>query len=198
MLNKIRNQNSAFVVSSGRTEIRNEKGFTLVETIIYIAIVSVFFWTALGFFWQMKLTETVGSISREIKENTAQVVEQFRQTVRNGEDVNEGVSQFGVNPGLLSLVYSGGIRVFDTYTKIITVGGESVSIKKLRLTHGGTSYDLTSDQVDVDQFLLTNLTQVSGPDTVQLEFQLSFVNPGDDPNYDESLSAQITAHVRHE
>lgn len=179
-----------------RNIIRNEKGFTLVETIIYIAIVSVFFWTALGFFWQMKQTEARGIVTREVKENTAQIVEQFRQTVRNGEDVNEGVSQFGVNPGSLSLTYSGGSRVFDTYTKIITVGGELVSIKKLRLTYGGTSYDLTSDQVDVDQFLLTNLTQVSGPDTVQLEFQLSSVNPGGDPNYDEILTAQITAHVR--
>jgi len=176
----------------------NKKGFTLVETIIYIAIVSVFLWAALGFFWQMKQAETKGDIMREVKENMAQAAEQFRQTVRNAEDMNEGVSQFGVNPGVLSLVYPGGSRVFDTYTKNVTMGGESVAVQKLRLTYGGESYDLTSDRVDVSQFLLTNVTQAGGPDAVQFEFQLSSLNPGGDPDYDALLTTQLTAHVRQE
>jgi len=174
------------------------KGFTLVETIIYIAIVSIFFWVALGFFWQMKQAETTGSISREVKENTAQVIELFRQAVRNGENVNEGASQFGIDPGSLTLVYPGGNRVFDTYEKSVTIGGVSVDVRKLRLTYGGQSYDLTSDRVDVDQFLLSNFTQGAEPNVVQMEFQLSNVNPGGDPDYDESLSARITANVRQE
>lgn len=176
----------------------NKEGFTLVETIVYIAIVSIFLWGALGFFWQLKQAEAMGGVEREVKENTAQVVEQIRQTIRNAEDVNEGMSQFDADPGVLSLAYAGGSRVFDTYAKNVTVGGKSVSIQKLRLTFGGESYDLTSDQVDVDQFLLTNVTQASGPDAVQLAFQLSSVNPGEDPNYDEALTTQITAHVRQE
>ena len=175
-----------------------KKGFTLVETIIYIAIVSIFFWVALGFFWQMKQAETAGTISREVKENTAQVIELFRQTVRNGEDVNVGVSQFGVNPGSLTLVYSGGNRVFDTYEKSVTIGGLSVDIKKLRLTYGGTSYDLTSDGVNVDPFLLSNFTPGAESNVVQMELQLSNVNPGGDPDYDESLSVHTTANIRQE
>ncbi len=175
-----------------------QKGFTLVETIVYIAIVSIFLWVALGFFWQMKQAETTGTISREVKENTAQVIEMFRQTVRNGEDVNVGASQFGVDPGTLTLVYSAGSRVFDTYEKSVTIGGLSVDVTKLRLTYGGTSYDLTSDSINVDQFLLSNFTQGGEPNVIQMEFQLSNVNTGNDPDYDESLSARTTANIRQE
>ncbi len=185
-------------ITNLKSQITNNEGFTLVETIVYIAIASIFLWGALGFFWQLKQAEAKGDVMREVKENTAQAVEQFRQTVRNAEEVNEGASSFGADPGALSLVYAGGSRVFDTYTKNITVGGAPITIRKLRLTYGGESYDLTSDQVEIDQFLLANVTQASGPDAVRLAFQLSSVNPGGDPDYDASLAVQMTAQVRQE
>lgn len=184
--------------SMGSQRVFNRKGFTLVEMILYVTIVSIFFLFTLGFFWQARGIEVRADISREVKENVGQLLEIFKYFVRDAEGVNAGGSQFGVHPGVLELVYSDGNRIFDTYTKDLTVGGVNVTIRKLRYTHSGSSYDLTSDHVDVTTFRLSDLTQGSEPFVTQMELDLESVNPGNDPNYDNSLSVRTTANVREE
>lgn len=176
----------------------SKKGFTLVETIIYIAVFSVFFWVVLGFFWQLQQADIKAKISREVKENTAQVGELFKYIVRDAESVDIGSSQFGAHFGVLELVYSDGNRIFDTYTTSIIAGGQTMDIHKLRYTENGQFSDVTSDHVDVTQFQLSDFTQGDAPHVIQMEFTLKTVNPGTDPLYDDDLSIRTTVLVRQE
>ncbi len=173
------------------------RGFTLVETIIYIAIASIFFSMAIGFFWQVRGGEVKANTTREVKENVSQAVEVFKYYVRNADGMDAGSSQFGVNLGSLYLTYPEGNRVFDTYSKNVQVGGTTVGIKKFRFTQFGSSYDITSDHVDVESLIFSNFTQGEEP-VVRMELSLKSVAVNDDTNYNESLSVRTSVNIRQE
>jgi len=176
----------------------NSKGFTLVETIVYIAIASIFFAISIGFYWQMREGDIKVGIRREIKENISQAVESFKYFTRNAEDVDVGGSQFGINPGVLVLTYPDGAVVFDTYTKNVSVGERQVEIRKLRYTQNGNSYDISSDHVDVTDYKLSDMAAGDEPEAVQMELTISSINPNDNPDYENSLAVRTTVNIRKE
>jgi hypothetical protein len=169
-----------------------------VEMIIYIAIFATVLFVIVQLFWQVQLSDIKGRVSRETKENASQAVEIFKHYVRQADDMNTGDSVFGSNPGVLSLE-NGETITIDTYTKDVMVGGKTQTIRKLRLTEGGNpALDITSDHVNVDNFILTDLTQGDVPDAVLMDLTISEVNPGGDPLYEHSFSIQTGAVIRNE
>lgn len=172
--------------------------FTLVEVIIYVAIAGIFFSGAIGFFWQMKQSQIKSSSAREVQENMAQAMEVFKYYVRNAEDVDTANSTFSSHPGELTLTFSGDDRVIDTYTKLVSIGNETVNVRTLRLTHGLLTYDLTSDYVNVDSLIFNNLTDATEPAVVQMQLTLSYVNAGDLDAFDYQFINQTTANIRYE
>ncbi len=176
-----------------------KRGFTLVETILYLGIASVFIAFMIGFYWQMRQGGVQASISTEVKENGSQAVELIKFTARNGEGLNQVGSAFDSHPGVLELDYSDGNRRFETYQKNVTVGGSSVTIRKLRFNHVGSSInDITSDHVDVVDFQVSDYTVGGEPESFQIDLTLNHVNPGSDPVYDESFSTRGTFNIRSE
>jgi hypothetical protein len=174
------------------------KGFTFVEMIIYIAIFTIVLFVIFRLFWQVQVSDIKGRVSRETKENISQTMEIFKHYVRQADNLNAGDSVFGSNPGILSLENGGAIKI-DTYEKEITIGGKTQTIRKLRLTEGvDPALDITSDHVNVDNFVLTDLTHDAGLGAVLMDLTVSGVNPGGDPLYEHSFSIQSGAVVRNE
>ena len=91
-----------------------------------------------------------------------------------------------------------GTAVFDTYTKNVVIGGKSVDIRKLRLTENDNPVDLTSDHVNVKNFVLSSLAQGDGPESLEIYLTLSSVNPSQDPLYDYALDIRTNVTVRKE
>ena len=191
-LKKFEFQNSNFGFAS-----KARSGFTLVESIVYIAIASIFFTMAIGFFWQVRSGEIKSSVAREVKENVSQSIESFKYFVRNSDGIDQGASQFGVNPGVLYLSYAEGSKTFDTYVKNVDVGGVTKYIRKFRFTQSGDTYDITSDHVEVENLIFSNYTQ-GGEPIVQMDIGLKSVSTNDDSNYNESLSVRTSVNVRQE
>lgn len=179
--------------------LSNHSGFTLVETIIYMAIASIFITFATGFYWQMRQADVKSSVSHEVKENAAQSLELVKYIVRNAQDVDLNDSVFGSDTGVLDLDYSDGGRRFDTFEHQVTVGGKSMLIRSLRFDHAGQySAQVTSDHINVTRFRVSDYSQGNTPKTVRVELELEQVNPGDDQNFDASVSEAVTLSVRKE
>ena len=178
--------------------VNNQRAFTLIETIIYIAITSVFFVTAIGFFWQMKEADSRSVSARELKENSAQVMESFKYFIRNADDIDFGASVLESDDGKLELSYSGGNKYFEVYPKQIEIGGKTYEIKKLRINSGGDNHDLTSDHVSVDKFYIDNVTYPGAPKSVRIQLELSVPGVSLDKKYYEFMEGKITAGVRKE
>ncbi len=176
-----------------------KKGFTLIELIVYIGISSIVLVTAVNIAWNLIVSNANSQGKSEVYFNSRFALHQLQLQVRAAEDFITGSSTFGSHPGVLTLDYPGeGTDViFDTYTKNISVGGESVTIRKLRIKEGAADYvDITSDKVDIINFTLHDLTRWSEKTNINIELTIEKVNPGGDPNYDASISLETALSVR--
>jgi CxxC motif-containing protein (DUF1111 family) len=101
---------------------------------------------------------------------------------------------------LFTLDYAGSGTdvIIDTYTKDVTLSnGQIVTIRKLRIKEGALAYqDLTSDQVDVSNFVLRNLTKTSERKNINIEVTLEQLNPLNDPNYNTTISVETAISLR--
>lgn len=177
----------------------NNKGFTLIELIVYVAIASGVLVSIITFAWAVMGSGVRVDVSSELTQNGRFILEKITQEIHAAENVVIDSSSFGVNPGVLTLDLAGPNTdvVFDTYSKNVIVGGQSVDITKLRMKDGDSPVlDITSDKVDVTNFVITNLTRDTEPANINVEVTLSYVTTGADPSRDRNLSFETGASIR--
>lgn len=169
-----------------------------MEMIVYVAIFSILFTVILNLFWRVQLSGARFQVSGEVKENASQVMQLVISSVRNGNSIDASGSVFDLHPGILVINDLEPVT-FDTYEKNVNVGGQMIPIRKLRMAQGGNpSIDITSDHVDVTNYVISNLTPPGHPNTVQINLELSSINPDNDPEYDNRLSLKTSVTIREE
>jgi type II secretory pathway pseudopilin PulG len=185
-----------------RNEIKNIgcSGFTLVELIVYVGIAALSLMMILITGQNLISSNIRAQAQRELSVNMRPLMNQFTQSVRNAEDIVTASSTFNAHPGAITLDYAGSGTdvIIDTYTKDVTLSnGQIVTIRKLRIKEGALAYqDLTSDQVDVSNFVLRNLTKTSERKNINIEVTLEQLNPLNDPNYNTTISVETAISLR--
>ena len=152
-----------------------KKGFTLIELVIYIGIASLVIVTATELAVSATRAQTKSQELHEIHMNARLVMNQVALNIKEAEDVFIGLSTFETNPGVIVLDYpgSGTDVIIDTYEKDITIGGQIVTIRKLRIKEGSSDYiDLTNDKIEVINFFLTDMTRDDEPDNINVQLTL--------------------------
>ena len=104
-------------------------------------------------------------------------------------------SVFGTHPGRLVLTVGAGTTTFDTYEKVVDFGGQSVTIRTLRMNDGTGPVDLTSDRVDVTNLLLTNVS-TGATSGVIISLTLHSAAPTADPTYASEKTWTHAATIR--
>ena len=84
----------------------------------------------------------------------------------------------------------------DTYTKEVLLGNRTFTIRKLRFDDGSQVVDLTSDLVDVTQFVIRDRRQGTEPDTIKVEFTVQYFNPDQISLYDAQVLRIFTVNRR--
>lgn len=140
-----------------------KSGFTLLETVIYIAIVAIIL-PALALFIinvvgrQEQLAERI-----QISQTTALVVDELRYEVQEAQYVSITGSTFGVNPSSLRFTDRNG--VVNTVTAVnstYTADGKSHTVKRLQLTQGAVTSFMTGNEVTVDTFTVNYVRNSAG------------------------------------
>lgn len=183
-----------------KTQNIAQNGFTLVELIVYIGIASLSLMMILITGQNLISSNIRAQAQRELSVNMRPLMNQFTQSVRNAEDIVTASSTFNAHPGAITLDYAGSGTdvIIDTYTKDVTLSnGQIVTIRKLRIKEGALAYqDLTSDQVDVSNFVLRNLTKTTEKKNINIEVNLEQLNPLNDPNYNTTISVETAISLR--
>ncbi|MFH1012593.1 MAG: prepilin-type N-terminal cleavage/methylation domain-containing protein [Candidatus Peregrinibacteria bacterium] len=176
---------------------KNNKGFTMIELVVYVAVAAFILVGIVRFNWDIMGVGVKLNVSGELTQNSRLVLERITYKIQNAEALAVASSTFGVHPGVLTVTASGANSIIDTYTKNVSIGGQTISIRKLRMKEGAAAaIDLTSDKVNVTHFVLTNLTRDEEPANVKMELTLEYVETGEDPLRNESLSVQTAASLR--
>lgn len=129
------------------TIIHSSKGFTLIELILYISIVTIMVSAIVPFAWNIIGSGTKSSTEQEVNSAARYVSERIKWEIRDATGINSvaatsislAKSNTSLNPTVIDL--SGG---------------------KIRITQGpfGTPYNLNSDDTTVTSLTFTNYTSL--------------------------------------
>jgi type II secretory pathway pseudopilin PulG len=159
------------------------RGFTLLETIIYIAIASIVVASFTTFALSISDSRNKSYVAQEVQANTRTALELIRQNIYASDGVQIASSIFNTSPGYLVLTMP--ISAQDP-TIIRLDGGSGVIFVK-----AGSSAEvpITSDTVFVDNLVFTNLSGVSTRDNIQVAISVSY-------RYDDSVEFSYSQSAR--
>ena len=167
-----------------------EKGFTLIEMIIYMGIVSGVVISMIYFSLTIASSRNKAHVAQEVQSNGRTVLDILNQRIRSSTGLNSTSSTFDTHPGVLSLFMSDGSKsptVFD------------ISGNTLRITEGSAAaVPITSDEVKVTNLVFTNLTSAttSARENVRIQMTIEFDNPSGDVRFNYTQSWQSAGSLR--
>lgn len=171
------------------------KGFSLMEIIIYFALVSIVLVAATTFTWNLiKEQEKQQSLS-EVNENGSFVMDKIGTNIRKAEDIHSD-TMFETQLGKLVLTFPESSKLtIDTYEKTINIGESTATTTKLRYTQDSNSVDLTSDVVDVDRFELIDFSN-SNAHSIKINLKIHRLNPTNSKIYEAKQTWQSSYTIR--
>lgn len=147
--------------------IKNKKGFSLLETIIYIAIFSMIITTIVSFGTNMTTSRLNNQNILEVNDQGRNVMKTITQTLRNGSQINSPTTSN--TSSSLSLVTS-------LPATSPTVFSESGGV--LYVTEGtGSQIALTNNKVIVSNLLFSNFSRPNTPNIIKISFTITNANP---------------------
>ncbi|MFS8130468.1 MAG: type II secretion system protein J [Candidatus Dojkabacteria bacterium] len=147
-------------------KVKLKRGFSLVETLLYIAIMSTVVVALVSFLSVNQNTAARNQTINEVEQNGAQIMQLITQTIRNSTSITGPV--VGTPGSTLTLVVSDGAKsptIFD-----LTLGA-------IRIKEGtGTAFSISSNRVTASALTFTNLKPGSQKDSIKIQFTLTYNN----------------------
>lgn len=168
--------------------IKSQKGFTLVELVIYIAIVSGFLATTI--FFAMRIVEggQRGRADIEVQQNVRLAMERITREIRSADNLNVEASTFETHPGVLSLASN--TPSLDPVLFFVENG-------ILKIQKGtGSAYALTSNDVEVTNFVVRNLSVANRSTIVQIILNIKYATGTESVYYNVSSNARTSVIIR--
>lgn len=165
------------------------RGFTLIETILYILIIGMILST-LGLFLNHLLQARAKTLASSDLITAARTIQdQLSDAARRAEGINTGTSTFGTDPGVLSFNMVD-VSVDPTVFSLTAADGQ------LRVSEaGGGSVLLTTDEVHITNLVFTNLTGVEDTGIIQVQFTLEAANTSGSAYFDYEQSFETTLRI---
>lgn len=166
----------------------NQKGFTLIEILIYIAILAMIVSVTSSFLnWSIK-SNTKAKAMRETLDNTRRVVEIMSHEIKEAKSIYIPTSVFDSHPGQLSLETLHYLPAAEETSYIDFYLCETyLCFKK----EGQNSIILTSDRVEVNNL---EFTQIGN--SLQIHLKIDYKNPYNRPEYRASVNITSTVLLR--
>ena len=173
----------------GRTNMRyarKQAGYTLIELLLYVAIVGVLLSAVTAFFGVTTDARIKNQTVNEVNTQGTFAMDYITQTIRNATSVTSPAA--AATDSQLTLVV-------PTGTLSPTVFNLSSGV--LQVKEGtATAIALTNSKVQVTNLTVKNLTRSGTSGTVQVSITVSRVNTANDADYDYTRTFTTTAAIR--
>jgi len=169
--------------------MKDERGTTLIELVLYIGLVGMILTTISMFLLNMLNARIKTSAISEITANGRLIQDRLFDSVRHAQTIDFDSSVFDVDPGVLTLNMTDPL-VTPTIFSLISDDGQ------FQINEGGSgNIGLTSDSIHVTNLVFTNLTSEEDVGIIQVQFTLTAFNPSSDRAYDYEESFQTTLRI---
>lgn len=170
-----------------------QKGFTLVEMLVYVSVLTVISVAIVSFlFWAIK-TNAKSRTMAEVSDNARRAMETMVYEIRQATGVYTPTSAFDANPGQLSLETK--INPRDNETK--TYEDFYLADGKLYLKKEGISPEqITSDQVRVSNLIFKNIGSSGNLANIQINLQVEDNDSSGRPEFQAEINLISSATLR--
>lgn len=163
-----------------------QKGFTLVELLLYTALIGMVVLTAAVLLSVMQKQKIRDQVIREVEEQGLASMQVMTQTIRNSTLINSPAAS--ASAGILS------INVPTAGLSPTTFGLSSGSIT---MTEGSNpAVNLTSGKVVVSGMNFANLSRGGSFGTIRIQYTVSYNNPGGIADFNYSKLFTGSASLR--
>ncbi|EKE15718.1 MAG: hypothetical protein ACD_11C00108G0012 [uncultured bacterium] len=169
-----------------KTLEKNKKGFTLVEMLLYVAITGVIIFS-ISIFLSIVLEARVRNRTMaEVEQEGMRVMQIISQVIRNSNVINSPT--IGTSAASISLGVVDGAKnptLFDFSSGVV------------RMKEGASAYvSLTTSRLVVSNLTFTNLSRVSTPGTIRIQFTLTHTKTDSRDEYDYTRTFYGSASLR--
>lgn len=165
------------------------KGFTLVELLIYIGMVSLVLVAMVTFSLRLAKARAKAQVVGEVQYNAKLIQDHLNDAMRHAEAINAGNSQFGTDPGVLSLDMAD--DALDPLVFSLDADDGSLQIEEA----GGQAEKITTERVAITDLIFENLTSEEDVGVVRVHYRVQAVNSSVDPIFDYAQSYQTTIRI---
>jgi len=165
---------------------KNKSGFSLLELLIYISLLSGFLLIIVNIFFMVSSSSQREEARAEVQQNLRFAMEQIASELRSSDSaITVNAPASGASGNILNFTSSG------ITTEFAVSGGV------LRKTIGASINPLTNDKVTVSTSspLFTRLDNSDANPSIQIILTISY-NDNERPNYHFSQTAQTTVSLR--
>jgi type II secretory pathway pseudopilin PulG len=168
----------------------NKKGFTLIETIIYIAIIGGIVATFVSFSLSISDSRNKTFVIQEVNANSRLALDLITQKIQASTGVNIGNSTFGSDPGVLELsMADSGLN-----PTIINLDQDD---GVLQIKEGASDpVAIVTDEVKITNLVFTNLTSSSARENIKVEMTFEYNNSNSDVEFNYSRDIRTSVSVR--
>lgn len=171
-----------------RTEKRNNSaGFTLVEILLYVSIISVMLTVISIFMFSVLQSQAKFKTISEVDQQGIQIVQSITQSIRNANSItvpSQGATEQTLTLGFLDSVKNP--TVFNS-------DGTNIQIKE-----GINSiFPLTNSKVIISGLSFSNVSKTNTPGIVKFQFTLTHINSSGRNEYDYSKTFYGSTSLRY-
>ncbi len=164
-----------------------KKGFTLIEMLLYMAILSIVILAFSSFLFLSYSSRIKATVIADVEQQGNQTMSIVTQNIRNAQSVTSPISGASAN-SLTVTEYSAPLSP--------TIFAQTGN--KLQITEGSNSaVDISSNRVIVSGLSFQNLARPSTPGIVRIQFTLNHLNPDNLGEYTYSKTFTATASLRY-
>lgn len=168
------------------------KGFTLIEMLVYIAILIIIAFVLTAFiFWTIS-SNTKIKVKHEVLDNTRRAMEIMTYEVKEAKSVYTPTSVFGLSPGQLSLETTHNLPNEEKTTYLdFYLCNQQICLKR----ENNEPIAITSDKTIIDNLVFSRVL-ASSTETVQINLGLRYNNPVNRPEWQASTTLVTTITLR--
>jgi prepilin-type N-terminal cleavage/methylation domain-containing protein len=166
----------------------NQNGFTLIELIIYVAVVGMVLVAFVGYSINVLQSKQKTNNQLEAQFNARFTLQRITQEIREASGVNTGDSIFGADPGRLSLVKY-------TAAKNPTIIDLTADDGEVQIQYGASAAEsITTDQVQITNLTFNNVSGPAGKKAIQIQLTVKIDNA--DVFYQTEVTLDSTVNLR--
>jgi Tfp pilus assembly protein PilW len=161
-------------------------GYTLIELLLYVAIVGVLLTSVVGFFGLVASSRVKNQTISEVNDQGAYAMDYIAQTVRNATSISSPVA--GVSDSQLTVVVPTG----SLSPTVFSLSGATLQVKE----GAAAAVALTGSKIQVTSLTVKNLTRSGTSGIVQISMTLSLINTSGRNEYDYQRTFTTSVAVR--